>query len=611
MQKPFALSFPATWCGLLAASAAVVACGGGGSVTSPFLVGPPTAVDAGIAGGLQPVYDPVVTQPVAPPPISGGTLAVSSDGSYAFAADPDRDAFYVVDLQTRSSATVALNPGDEPGRVVEDSAGRVHVVLRRAGAVASIDPATKTVLGRASVCPRPRGIAYMASSDSLYVACAGGELVTVPAAGGEPTRTVVVEPDLRDVIVVGTSLYVSELRSATILQIASDGSIANRFARPISDLEPGVAWRMIPTPSGLAVSLQAASSAPISPEPGSYGTGGCGGAVTNPQIGTWSLDGSSQGLSTLQGVLPVDIALSPDGTTFAVVVPGEWLIPGSPQLVIMPSAVAPDDAGPSEGLGGPAPPSLGCGSASSVSGQATAVAYDLAGRVLVQTREPAQLVLDASGLSPALISLSTISRDDTGHEIFHSDQGGSIACASCHIEGGDDGRTWVFTDVGQRRTPSVLGTVEGTAPYHWDGSQLNLPMLYSGSLARMNGADLVPDQQNAFTAWLDALPGPAPVAGDAASIARGEALFQGSGGCETCHSGARFTNNQTLDVGTGAAFQVPPLVGVSARPPFLHDGCAPTLIDAIGACGHASTHGGTASFTSAQLADLAAYLGSL
>ena len=99
----------------------------------------------------------------------------------------------------------------------------------------------------------------MASSDSLYVACAGGELVTVPAAGGEPTRAVVVEPDLRDVVIVGPNVYVSELRSAEILQIASDGSIANRFARPTSELEPGVAWRMIATPSGLAVSLQATS----------------------------------------------------------------------------------------------------------------------------------------------------------------------------------------------------------------------------------------------------------------------------------------------------------------------------------------------------------------
>ena len=161
----------------------------------------------------------MVTQPVAPPPISGGTLAVSSDGTYAFAADSDRDALYVIDLKTGISVTVALEAGDEPGRVVEDAAGRVHVALRGAGAVASIDPATSTVLGRTSVCPRPRGIAYMAVGDALYVACAGGELVTLPAAGGVVTRTVIVEPDLRDVVVVGSNVYLSELRTAAILKL--------------------------------------------------------------------------------------------------------------------------------------------------------------------------------------------------------------------------------------------------------------------------------------------------------------------------------------------------------------------------------------------------------
>jgi mono/diheme cytochrome c family protein len=571
-------------------------------------------VDAAF-GGNQPIYHPVVSQPVAPPPLSGGTLVVSSDGAHAFAADPDRDAVYVVDLKAGTSATVALTAGDEPGRVAVDAAGNVHVVLRSAGSVASIDPTTHAVLGRTSVCARPRGIGYMASSDSLYIACAGGELVTVPAAGGAPTRTVFVEPDLRDVVVVGSSVYVSELRSASILQIASDGSIANRFARPGSNLVLGVAWRMIATPDGLAVSLQAASTTPISPDPGSYGTGGCGGAVTNPEVATWLLDGGSQALAPIQGVLPVDLALSPDNSTFAVVVPGEWLLSGSPQLIVTPAAVAPVtpvDAGEFDDGGGPMPPPPPpCGLPSTISGQATAVAYDPSGRILVQTREPAQLIIDAKGSSPVTVSLSTVSRDDTGHEVFHSDQGGGIACASCHVEGGDDGRTWVFTDNGPRRTPSVLGTVAGTAPYHWDGSQLDLPMLYTGSLARMNGSDLSADEETAFTSWLDALPGPAPSPGDAAAIARGQALFQGAGNCTSCHSGAKFTNNQTVDVGTGRAFQVPPLVGGSARAPFLHDGCAPTLVDAIGACGHASTHGGTASFTSAQLSDLATYLGSL
>ena len=234
------------YCGLFAVCVAALACGsgpnggtggtsGGGANPPPFgedeagvnpvplPPGEPGEPPDSSAFGNRPVYNPLITQAVAPPPISGGTLVVSSDGSHAFAADPDRDALYIVDLMAGSSVTVALEAGDEPGRLVEDAAGVVHVALRRGGAVASIDPTTNAVLSRTSVCSRPRGIAYMASNDSVYVACAGGELVTLPAAGGAPTRTVVIEPDLRDVVVVGSNLYVSELRSAAILQIAADG----------------------------------------------------------------------------------------------------------------------------------------------------------------------------------------------------------------------------------------------------------------------------------------------------------------------------------------------------------------------------------------------------
>ena len=53
------------------------------------------------------------------------------------------------------------------------------------------------------------------------------------------------------------------------------------------------------------------------------------------------------------------------------------------------------------------------------------------------------------------ITLSTISRKDTGHLVFHSNAGGSLACASCHAEGNDDGRIWNFTCQGPRRTQSL------------------------------------------------------------------------------------------------------------------------------------------------------------
>ena len=84
------------------------------------------------------------SQAVAPPAISGGTLLVLSDGNTVVASDPDRDTIYVVDLPSRTvTQTIALQPGDEPGRLVEDGAGRVHVALRGGGAVATCDPANR------------------------------------------------------------------------------------------------------------------------------------------------------------------------------------------------------------------------------------------------------------------------------------------------------------------------------------------------------------------------------------------------------------------------------------------------------------------------------------
>jgi hypothetical protein len=50
---------------------------------------------------------------------------------------------------------------------------------------------------------------------------------------------------------------------------------------------------------------------------------------------------------------------------------------------------------------------------------------------------------------------------------------------------------------------------------------------------------------------------------------------------------------------------------VGARAPFLHDGCAPTLLDRFGTCGGGDLHGRTSQLTAAELADMAAYLESI
>jgi cytochrome c peroxidase len=81
----------------------------------------------------------------------------------------------------------------------------------------------------------------------------------------------------------------------------------------------------------------------------------------------------------------------------------------------------------------------------------------------------------------------------------------------------------------------------------------------------------------------------------------------------SCHSGERTTNNRNLDVGTGAAFQVPTLRSIAWRAPYMHNGCAPTLrarfTDA--ACGGGDRHGVTSHLSSGQLDDLVAYLETL
>src|SRR6202012_5489980 len=85
--------------------------------------------------GPQPRFGPTVSAPTPPPALSGGTLVMLS-GGLAFAADPDRDQAYLVETATGTlEATIALVPGDEPGRAVQDAAGKVHLVLRRSGIV--------------------------------------------------------------------------------------------------------------------------------------------------------------------------------------------------------------------------------------------------------------------------------------------------------------------------------------------------------------------------------------------------------------------------------------------------------------------------------------------
>ncbi|MEO1083387.1 MAG: PKD domain-containing protein [Acidobacteriota bacterium] len=203
---------------------------------------------------------------------------------------------------------------------------------------------------------------------------------------------------------------------------------------------------------------------------------------------------------------------------------------------------------------------------------------------------------------------------------------GYLSCATCHVDGGQDGRTWDFTGRGEgfRNTTDLRGRAGmGHGNVHWTANFDEIQDFENDIRGAFGGQGFLEDGDFAATAEplgapkaglsadLDALAtyvaslgrGDVPRSPhrgvDGAMTSAGEAgrlVFQAQG-CASCHAGADFTDStlgaETLhDVGTlrttsgqrlGGALQgidTPTLLGVWETAPYLHDSSAPTL-DAV------------------------------
>ncbi|MGH8178406.1 MAG: PA14 domain-containing protein [Steroidobacter sp.] len=218
-----------------------------------------------------------------------------------------------------------------------------------------------------------------------------------------------------------------------------------------------------------------------------------------------------------------------------------------------------------------------------------------------------------------------------------------MSCASCHNDGGQDGRVWDLTGMGEglRNTISLNGRASMSHGFlHWsanfdelqdfEGQIRNL----AGGTGLMSNNDFASRSQPlgaskaGVSADLDALAAyvaslstfqSSPWRNSDGSLTaegiRGRTVFE-TAGCGSCHSGAKFTNSGSatlLNIGTlkassgsrlGAALtgiDPPTLRDVWASAPYLHDGSAATLEDAVRA------HHGVA-LSAADIASLSAYL---
>lgn len=187
---------------------------------------------------------------------------------------------------------------------------------------------------------------------------------------------------------------------------------------------------------------------------------------------------------------------------------------------------------------------------------------------------------------------------------------GHFSCSTCHPGGGEDKLTWVIID-GPRQTPSLQGRLAGTAPFNWNGTRDHLQANMSRTVGRMGGEGLpetaLADLETFLVDGLNDVPRNPNVAADGTLTAvqeRGRAIFfDAEVGCASCHVGGAGVDGANHNVGTGSDlerdiwrvwskrgntditnpdnFNTPSLEGLWRTAPYLHDGSAPTLPDAL------------------------------
>jgi mono/diheme cytochrome c family protein len=190
------------------------------------------------------------------------------------------------------------------------------------------------------------------------------------------------------------------------------------------------------------------------------------------------------------------------------------------------------------------------------------------------------------------------------------------ACASCHPDGRDDGLTWA-TPNGPRRSITLAGRIDATAPFSWSGTENTLKDHIEITFTRLRGEGGVKGLElSALAAYVESLPAPpVPHASDP-RIPRGKEIFNSvAAGCSTCHLGERGTDNAHHDVQSkteadkSGSFNTPSLRFVGRGGPYFHDGRYATLRELLNDADLKMGH--TKQLSTDDLEALEAYLRSL
>ena len=585
-------------------------------------------------------------------PARSSTVIVTADQATAWTVNPDANTVTAVDTNTLSKAFES-NVGLTPRTLAQAPDGTIWVVNEGSYDISVLDASNGTVIETINLpyASMPYGIAFAPDGSAAYVSLQSlGRLLRIDPA----TRTIEHSLDLGP----GASGIVPKLRG---IAIGSDSRriLVTRFVSleqggevyDISVLDPStylartIALAIDPGPdapdsgrgipnyiSSLAISPDGVQArVPSKKDNVKRGTFRDGQTLTHESAVRTVI--SQIDLSSGREDLAARIDLNNHDMAFALAFSplGDLLftaIQGSNVVNVIDAHSGTQIAGIPTGL---APQGLTLDDQGRLYVQnfmsRSLSVFDVAA-LLTGTESSAQLLAEID-----LVAHETLSGDVLlGKQIFYDASSsnmsldGYISCASCHLDGGQDGRTWDFTDRGEglRNTISLQGR-GGTllqGPVHWTGNfdeiqdfENDIRFHFSGSGLMSDDdfnsgtrRDPLGDPKAGLSAELDALAAYvssltsvplSPYRDTDGSLTsegkRGKQVFVNEG-CLKCHGGAEFTDSALgvlHDVGTispasggrlGQSLEgldTPTLKAVWATAPYLHDGSASTLAQAI------------------------------
>ena len=554
------------------------------------------------------------------------SIGITPDGTTVFVVNPDSGSVSAIDTASETKLDELVVGRDPRILAVGPDGHRLYVTSQASATLTILDVQQFSTLATLRVGPEPYGVVADPTGHLVYVAASGADRIdVVDTELAQVVDTIPVHPRPKGLALSadGTRLYVTHFLSGAVSVI----DLESRSVRAVitTGLESNVAQRIVLHPATNRAYLPHIRSNVSNPHPlfdtTLFPVVSVIDLATDQHLPRERLE-----LSVVDRPvnLPFDLALSSDGQRAHIV----YLGSGDMSVIDLASRQVLAHLEVGDG-----PRGIVLTPDDRTAYVANSLSDDVSVVDLSTFEEVTRIQVTTSPLAPEL---------KRGKLLFISSRSTRVSrdrwmsCESCHADGEQDGRTWLFPD-GPRNTTNLRGLAH-TQPLHWSADrdevqdfEFTIRELQAGTGLIEEGephpelglpnaglsADL--DALAAFVESLQPKPSPFRQADGTLSPAalRGQAVFHRADvGCADCHIPSLFTDLLGHDIGTsngpgellGPAFDTPSLRGVWHTAPYLHDGRAPTLRDVVVTHNPTDQHGHTAHLSEAEVQDLVAFL---